>query len=210
MVGETLFRLGDKVAFHAVENFNVATGFSELSGGFSGFREGLNDAVVGNCDGSPAPVGGGFDKLGGRNYGVHGAHFGMNVEFDALNWSDIDSRGSFVEQFDFVNEQHIFVGIIVEFNAALNFGALSLFKLSRYSFGGGFFVLVEKFLAGNAVGIVNEAESQHESLVFFEFAQGNFANNFAGNENFGIAVLNVLDFGNSAGDFFGDSFAAAA
>ena len=68
-----------QVAFHAGDQLDA-----ELLGCAEGFREGLHHPVVGHGDGFVAPFGRPLDQGSGAGYGVHVAHLGVQMQFDAL------------------------------------------------------------------------------------------------------------------------------
>ena len=80
MIGEFLLKIfADEITFHAVNNFNFLAGLGEFFGSLRGVREGLNNSMVGNCDGVPIPIGGGLNQFFDGDNGVHCAHRRMNV-----------------------------------------------------------------------------------------------------------------------------------
>ena len=78
--GDNRHHIVDEIAFHAVDHLN-----SRCSGGVHRLRERLRNAVIRDCNSLMPPFSSTLDKRGAVGDTIHCAHFGVQMELDALD-----------------------------------------------------------------------------------------------------------------------------
>ena len=153
----------DKVALHAVDDLEVALAAAQ---GLGGVRECLHDAVVGDGDGGPAPAVGRLDEVLDGDNSVHAAHRRVRMELDALDLGMV-LAALLLLLGEAVDEEHVLVHEGVEAHGTLHAHGHALFERGHDFIAVGLRLaalaaasLREELLAGDAVGVVRDAEGQ--------------------------------------------------
>ena len=153
----------DEVALHAVDDLEVTLAAAQ---GLGGIREGLHDAVIGDSDGGPAPAVGRLDEVLDGDDGVHAAHRRVRMELDALDLGMV-LAALLLLLGEAVDEEHVLVHEGVEAHGTLHAHGHALFERGHDFIAVGLRLaalaaasLREELLAGDAVGVVRDAEGQ--------------------------------------------------
>ena len=153
----------DEVALHAVDDLEVALAATQ---GLGGVREGLHDAVVGDGDGGPAPAVGRLDEVLDGDDSVHAAHRRVRMELDTLDLGMV-LAALLLLLGEAVDEEHVLVHEGVEAHGTLHAHGHALFERGHDFIAVGLRLaalaaasLREELLAGDAVGVVRDAEGQ--------------------------------------------------